>query len=77
MKKGKLIAAQVFTLIESIVTRVSLNNVVKQLCNVACVSRSEYYNYLKSKNNRKSREMQDEILKNNILKAFNYRWYKK
>ena len=77
MKKGKLVAAQVFVLIESTVIKLSLNNVVKQLCNIAGVSRSGYYSYLKSKNNRKSREMQDEILKNNILKAFNYRGYKK
>ena len=77
VKKGKLVAAQAFVLIESTVIKLSLNNVVKQLCNIAGVSRSGYYIYLKSKNNRKSREMQDEILKNNILKAFNYRGYKK
>ena len=76
-KKGKLVAAQAFVLIESTVIKLSLNNVVKQLCNIAGVSRSGYYSYLKSKNNRKSREMQDQILKNNILKAFNYRCYKK
>ena len=70
-------AAQAFVLIESTVIKLSLNNVIKQLCNIAGVSRSGYYSYLKSKNNRKSREMQDEILKNNILKAFNYRRYKK
>ena len=77
VKKGKLVAAQAFVLIESTVIKLSLNNVVKQLCNIAGVSRSGYYSYLKSKNNHKSREMQDEILKNNSLKAFNYRGYKK
>ena len=77
MKKGKLVAAQAFILIESIVKKLSLNNVIKQLCNVAEVSRSGYYNYLKSKNNRRKREKQDEIIKNNVLKAFNYRGYKK
>ena len=77
VKKGKLIAAQAFSLIESTVKKLSLNNVIKQLCSVADVSRSGYYNYLKSKNNRKSREIQDEIIKNNVLKAFNYRGYKK
>ena len=77
VKKGKLIAAQAFSLIEATVKKLSLNNVIKQLCSVADVSRSGYYNYLKSKNNRKSREIQDEIIKNNVLKAFNYRGYKK
>ncbi len=77
VKKGKLVAAQAFILIESIVKKLSLNNVIKQLCNVAEVSRSGYYNYLKSKNNRRKREKQDEIIKNNVLKAFNYRGYKK
>lgn len=77
VKKGKLVAAQAFMLIESIVKKLSLNNVIKQLCNVAAVSRSGYYNYLKSKNNRKKREKQDEVIKNNVLKAFNYRGYKK
>ena len=77
VKKGKLIAAQAFTLIESIVKKLSLNNIVKKLCSVAQVSRSGYYNYLKTKDIRKKREKQDEIIKNNILKAFNYRGYKK
>ena len=87
VKKGKLIAAQAFSLIESIVKKLSLkntgtyefflNNIVKKLCSVAQVSRSGYYNYLKTKDIRKKREKQDEIIKNNILKAFNYRGYKK
>ena len=38
---------------------------------------SKNENYLKSKNNRKKREKQDEVNKNNVLKAFNYRDYKK
>ena len=71
VKKGKLVAAQAFMLIESLVKKESLNNIIKQLCNVAGVSRSGYYNYLKSKNNRKKREKQDEVIKNNVLKTFN------
>lgn len=77
VKKSKLIAAQAFRLIESLANKLPLGNLIKQLCNVANVSRSGYYNYLKSKNNRKNREKQDEIIKNNVLKAFNYRGYKK
>lgn len=53
VKKCKLVAVQAFMLIKSIVKKLSLNNVIKQLCNVAGVSRSGYYNYFKSKNNRK------------------------
>ncbi len=77
MKKGKLVAEQAFMLIESIIKKLSLNNVVKELCNVSKVSRSGYYNYLKSKDNCKKREKQDAVIKNNVLKAFNYRGYKK
>lgn len=62
MKKGKLVAVQAFILIESTVKKLSLNNVIKQLCNMVDVSRSGYFNYLKFKNNRKSREIQDEII---------------
>lgn len=32
---------------------------------------------MKSKNNRKKREKQDEVIKYNVLKALNYRGYKK
>lgn len=77
MKKDKLVAAQAFMLIECIVKKLSLNNVIRQLCNVAGASRFGYYNYLKSKSNRKKREKQDEVIKKNVLQAFNYRGYKK
>lgn len=77
VKKDKLVVAQAFMIIEFIVKKLSLNNVIKQICSVAEVSSSGYYNYLKSKNNRKIREKQDEVIKNNVLKAFNYRGYKK
>lgn len=45
VKKGKLIAAETFKLIEMIITRFNLKNIVKHLCKVACVSRSGYYRY--------------------------------
>lgn len=47
------------------------------LCKTAEVSRSGYYNYLKSNNARKCKEDRDLHLKNSILKAYNHRGYKK
>ena len=77
VKKGKLAASQAFVLIESLVKKLSSKPILSHLCKLSGVSRSGYYNYLKSKNNSKKREEQDEITKNNVLKAFNYRGYKK
>ena len=77
VKKGKLAASQAFVLIESLVKKLSSKPILSHLCKLSGVSRSGYYNYLKSKNNNKKRQEQDEITKNNVLKAFNYRGYKK
>lgn len=52
---------------------------MRYLCKVAGVSPSGYYNYfsLASLERRKQREKQDEIAKEKILKAFNYKRRKK
>jgi len=52
---------------------------VSYLCELVSVSRSGYYNYfsLKSQEHRKQRENLDECVKDEILKAFNYRKRKK
>lgn len=52
---------------------------VTYLCRLAGVSRSGYYNYfsLKSQECRKLRDKQDELLKGNILNAFNFKRRKK
>jgi putative transposase len=52
---------------------------VSYLCEVAEVSRSGYYNYfsLKSKNQRKKQDAEDEIVKEIILKAFHFKGRKK
>lgn len=49
------------------------------LCKVSGVSRSGYYKYFSTKSieNRKSYDNKDEISKKNILKAFNFKRYKK
>lgn len=77
VKNGKLSAAEIFHLIETIVNSSNFTNVVSTLCNTAGVSRSGYYNYLKSKNYRLRREHKDNLLKDVILKAFKHRGYKK
>jgi len=52
---------------------------VSYLCTISGVSRSGYYNYfsLKSQEHRRQRDKQDELLKENILKAFNLKRRKK
>jgi len=52
---------------------------VSYLCDVAGVSRSGYYNYFsaKSQEQRKQKDVQDEIVKEIILKAFHFKGRKK
>ncbi len=52
---------------------------VSYLCKVAGVSRSGYYNYFKleSQERRKLKDEKDEVLKENILKAYNFKGRKK
>lgn len=47
------------------------------LCNIGKVSRSGYYNYLKSEKNRVIKDNNDLALKEIILEAYNLRGYKK
>lgn len=52
---------------------------ITYLCKITSVSRSGYYNYfsIKSQNSRNQRNEQDELLKDNILKAYNFKGRKK
>jgi len=50
---------------------------VTMLCNIAKVSRSGYYNWIKSENKRKERDEQDKKDFEIILVAYNYRGYDK
>lgn len=77
VKKGKLIAAETFKLIQSIILRFNNKNIVSHLCKVSGVSRSGYYRYLNTKDLRLQRDKSDEKVRDNILKAFNYKGYKK
>ncbi len=52
---------------------------VSYLCKIAGVSRSGFYNYFskESISIRKSKDTQDEVLRENILEAFNFKNRKK
>ena len=52
---------------------------ITHLCNIAKVSRSGYYKYfsVESKNRRDNNNIVDEMLRDNILKAFNFKNKKK
>jgi len=75
----KLCAEQKFILINSVIAKYELKNMISYLCKVAGVSRSGYYNYfsLKSEKLREERNKQDEIVRAIILKAYNFRGRKK
>jgi len=66
-------------LINFVINKYSLKNMVRYLCQVADVSRSGYYNYYSevSIGVRSKKEEQDNISKRNILEAFNYKHRKK
>ena len=50
---------------------------IKELCEIAGVSRSGYYNWVKSSSVRETREKADQEAFNLILQAYNFRGYKK
>lgn len=77
VRNNKLQPSCIFTLIEKIVKKHKLKNMVKHLCTLAGVSRSGYYSYLNSLERRKQNENKDLLDRNIILKAFNYKGYKK
>lgn len=77
VKDNRLNAASIFKLIQNIILEFNLKNMVSHLCKVAEVSKSGYYNYLKSQKTNINKEAKDLELKEIILKAFNNRGYKK
>lgn len=77
VKNNRLSAASIFEIIQNIILEFNLKNMVSHLCKVAQVSKSGYYNYLKSSNTRKFKENRDLELKKLILIAFNHRGFKK
>lgn len=77
VKKGKLNAASIYSIIEEIKLKFNHKNIISHLCKATSVSRSGYYNYLKSKDKQKLKENKDLKLRDIILKAFNHRGYKR
>lgn len=77
VKNNKLSTALIFEIIKDVISQFHLRNMVSHLCEIADVSKSGYYNYLKSYGIRKNKEERDLQLKEIILKAFDHRGYKK
>ena len=77
VKSGNLNSSIMFMIIHHIILRYNYKNMVRHLCEMAAVSRSGYYNYLKSVEKRNDKEQRDLGLKDIILKAFTYRGYKR
>ncbi|SFC93353.1 Transposase InsO and inactivated derivatives [Bacillus sp. 491mf] len=67
--------SQKYLLIRSVIVKYNLRNMVSHLCKTAGVSRSGYYNYfsLQSQEQRKQKNAQDEMAKEIILKAFQFK----
>lgn len=77
VRNNKLSAALIFKIIQDVISQFNLKNMVSHLCKIAEVSKSGYYNYIKSYDIRKRKEEKDLKLKEVILKAFNHRGYKR
>ena len=74
-KRVKVSSEQRFLLIRSVIEKYKLKKMVSFLCKISGISRSGYYNYFSSESQerRKKREKEDLIIKENILKAFNFK----
>ena len=77
MKNGNLSSAQYFRINPKLILKYNNKNMICHLCEISGVSRSGYYNHLKSEDKRYTRERKDIELKEIILKAFDHRGYKK
>lgn len=77
VKIGSLSPSSIFVLIQNILSKSKYKNMIRHLCDVIGVSRSGYYNYVKSESTRNIREQKDLKLKEIILKAFDHRGFKR
>lgn len=75
VKESKLTSSAIYKSIEVLSNKFSKS--IVYLCSIAGVSRSGYYSYLKSSDVRITKEKSDLKSRNIILKAFNYRGFKK
>ncbi|WP_241393920.1 IS3 family transposase [Clostridium beijerinckii] len=76
-KSKNLKTSDIFKLIHITIKKNKFKNLTGYFCELLAVSRSGFYNYINSKENRIAREKNDLKAKNIILKAFNRRGYKK
>ena len=67
----------IYQLIETTISQNNMKCKVKYLCDLAQVSRSGYYSYLKAKSNRDAKELKDQELLKYVQKAMKYKGYKK
>ncbi|URZ06611.1 IS3 family transposase ISBce14 [Clostridium felsineum] len=79
IKKISLPVENKFNIINLVVTKYKLKNMISYLCKIAAISRSGYYNYFSSKSQgrRKERNNKAEITRDIILKAYNFKGRKK
>ena len=77
VKNGKLNCSCIFNIIQNIILKYKYTSIIMHLCNVSGVSKSGYYNYLKSEDKRNAQEKKDLKLKEMVLKAYEHRGYKK
>ena len=70
----KIPSSILFNLIQNLIKNFNLKNMTRHLCKIANVSASGYYKFL---SNFRARRIKDLKSKEIILKAFNYRGYKK
>ena len=75
--KHKLKPSYVYSLIKYVVTKLGIYGVVRHLCKISGVSSSGYYHYLKSDCIRQEREQEDSEDFKLILKAYNFKGFKK
>ncbi|WP_157450878.1 IS3 family transposase [Clostridium sp. ATCC 25772] len=78
-KEIALVSEQKFIIIKSVLEKYKLKNMISHLCEISEVSRSGYYNYFscKSQDYRSVRDKKDELIRDNILKAYNFKGRKK
>lgn len=73
----KLSTQKIFQLISKTIQQVPFKRMVTYFCQLLHVSRSGYYNYLATIEERAAKERKDREAHDLILKAFNHRGYKK
>jgi hypothetical protein len=77
MKNSKLQPFKIFKWIKNLIFKFNLTVMIRHLCEIANISISGYYRFLKTESFRNAKEDEDLKIRNIIFKAFNHRGYKK